>query len=140
MEKKWNEETVELLKDMHDLKSAGITSIVEVTNVLLSWVDEYFLKINFERSKILNYGKNSNTTIGITVLQKRLVIWVRGDLEVINIHGINNFNETIIISEFSINTYKSHENKILSRKVLFEILDEFTKGAIDNYLNERIYI
>ncbi|MFP7200193.1 hypothetical protein SFC08_04385 [Lysinibacillus halotolerans] len=139
MEKKWNEEVVDLLKDLNDLKTASYTDYTKFIEILYSWIDQYFDKTNFEDSRLLNYQKNSSR-ISLTVLQKRLVIWVNAAEEVIRINEINDIQEHVTINEFHINTFKSRENKILSRKLLFEILDSFTKSAIENYENERIYI
>lgn len=140
MEKKWNEEVVELLNDLHELKTAEIEDTQVITKVLYTWVEQYFNDSNFNNSSILNYKITSNTYLRLTVLQKKLVISVQGFEELITINEIINSTDSKKLYEFNIGSFKSKDNKILSRKVLFDILDTFTKNAIENYEKELVYI
>lgn len=140
MQKRWNEEVVELLKDLHDLKSAETTSIQEITDVLLSWVEQYFLQNNFKDSEILSYRKISNNHLRVTVLQKRLMIVVDGFSGSIKINEINKSDDISTFMEFYIGTFKCKEKKVLSRKILFEILDAFSKNAVEIYEKNEVYI
>jgi len=140
VEKKWNEEVIELLVDVNDLITAEKSGSENITNLLYTWVEEYFGQKNFDGSLVLNYTKTSAKDIRIIVLQKKLIISVDAFADIIKIDTIVNGREYNRIDDFTIGTFKNGKSLILSRKVLFDILDEFTKEAIENYITERIYL
>ncbi|MEY2363827.1 hypothetical protein R6U76_16510 [Lysinibacillus capsici] len=140
MEKKWNEEVVELLIDLNDLITAEKNGSESLTNLFYKWVEDYFGQNNFEDSLVLNYTKTSANHVRITVLQKKLIISVDAFADIIKLDKIVNGREYNRIDDFTIGTFKNGNSRILSRKVLFDILDGFTKEAIENYLSERIYL
>ncbi|MFJ7914808.1 MULTISPECIES: hypothetical protein [unclassified Lysinibacillus] len=137
---KWNEEVVELLVDLNSLKMAERSGSESITNVLFSWVEGYFSQNNFEGSLVLNYTKTSKKYIRITVLQKKLLISVDGFADVIKINTLENNQEVNTVEEFYIGTFISEKNNLLSRKVMFNILDDFTKLAVESYIKEKIYL
>lgn len=104
------------------------------------WVEDYFGQNNFKDSLVLNYTKTSANHVRITVLQKKLIISVDAFADIIKIDTIVNGREYNRIDDFTIGTFKNGNSRILSRNVLFDILDGFTKEAIENYLSERIYL
>ncbi|MFF6014138.1 hypothetical protein [Lysinibacillus fusiformis] len=140
MEKKWNEEVTELLVDVNDLIIAEKSGSENITNLLYTWVEDYFDQKNFDGSLVLNYTKTSAKDIRIIVLQKKLIMSVDAFADIIKIDTIVNGREYNRIDDFSIGTFKNGKSLILSRKVLFDILDKFTKEAIENYTTERIYL
>ncbi|WP_446937100.1 hypothetical protein [Lysinibacillus fusiformis] len=140
MEKKWNEEVTELLVDVNDLITAEKSGSENITNLLYTWIEDYFDQKNFDGSLVLNYTKTSAKDIRIIVLQKKLIMSVDAFADIIKIDTIVNGRECNRIDDFSIGTFKNGKSLILSRKVLFDILDKFTKEAIENYTTERIYL
>lgn len=140
MEKKWNEEVTELLVDVNDLITAEKSGSENITNLLYTWIEDYFDQKNFDGSLVLNYTKTSAKDIRIIVLQKKLIMSVDAFADIIKIDTIVNGREYNRIDDFSIGTFKNGKSLILSRKVLFDILDKFTKEAIENYTTERIYL
>lgn len=140
MEKKWNEEVVELLVDVNDLITAEKNGSESLTNLFYKWVEEYFGQKNFDGSSVLNYTKTSPKDIRIIVLQKKLIISVDTFADIIKIDTIVNGREYNRVDEFTIGTFKNGKKLVLSRKVLFDILDGFTKESLENYVNERIYL
>lgn len=140
MSKKWNEEVVELLVDLNDLLTAEKKGSETLTNLLYMWVEEYFGQKNFENSLVLNFAKTSKNHLRITVLQKKMIISVNTFGDTIKIDKIINGLETQEMGNFVIGTFKNEKSSILSRKVLFELIDEFTREAIENYVTDRIYL
>ncbi|KGA81438.1 hypothetical protein KQ41_21875 [Lysinibacillus fusiformis] len=140
MEKKWNEEVTELLVDVNDLITAEKSGSENIINLLYTWIEDYFDQKNFDGSFVLNYTKTSAKDIRIIVLQKKLIMSVDAFADIIKIDTIVNGREYNRIDDFSIGTFKNGKSLILSRKVLFDILDKFTKEAIENYTTERIYL
>lgn len=141
MEKKWNEEVVRLAKDLHELKEAerneGVRSMI---NILYKWVEEYFLENKYENSKILDYSIQPRNTIRVTFLSESLLINFDGFGERIIISYIKPNNQDGFDYYYSTETLKSENEEILSSKKIFEILDAFTKKALDNYSKNYVYI
>lgn len=140
MEIKWNEEVVDILSGLAELKRARVEGSEVVTETIHNWISEYFKCVNYEGTSILEYKKTSNAIIRITVLTEKIVINVDAFEDFIKFNRITNTQDVDTLLKFDLDTFKTEDNVILTKKIVFELLDQFTVEAIENYKTKRIYV